>query len=418
MKNKIIITEINYDFNFNSIKIHYAGEGFRYVWLEDCNRHIPNVYSLSIDSITNCIYINNDGINALLNGAVNDVRLKLSISDDYIRMPYEIAGDFENLHEIYKNQSHILSIQINYNNEIIFEVIKKGQKLDILNFEDKETEDFLLTFFNKKTDLSAQPQKVNTERLPLNVAVFGTCFSRSVFKSDPFFNPDYKRFYHVAYTAFHNSVISVMSEPIEDKDYLSIKDLTTDEVFRYIEIEFKKDFFNRLDKVKPDYLIMDNYIDASRSIIQLSDNKYLTYNTYFGRSIYKRKFANCKIINPGTQEHENLYRLSMHNFIGELKKRNLEKNFILVGGRFCESKIDEETGRIDNWANFDWIRWSNKIWDKLDKILLKEMPSAKYVDMRNTQWKSDPRNPMGQSPSHYQSGYYREVLNKINELIL
>jgi len=415
---KIIITKVNHD--SNSIKIHYEGEGLKYAWVEDCNRYIPNIYGLSINYDANYIYINEEGINILLNRTVNDVQLKLSISDDYINIPYKLPGNFESLHKIYEDTGHVVNIQANSKHEIIFEIEKKEQKRNMVQFGNNKTEHSIATFFNKRENLSPQFQKINSERLPLNIAVFGSCFSRNVFLSDPYFNSDYKRFYHVVYTAFHNSVVSIMSEPIEDKDYLSITDLTTDEVFRYIEVEFKKDFFNRLDKVKADYLIMDNYINASRPIIQLSDNKYLTYSKYFAASIYKRKFANCKIINPGTQEHECLYRLSMRNFISELEKRNLDKKFILVGGRFCESRIDEETGVIDNWASLDWIRLSNQIWDKLDQMLLVEMPNAKYIDMRNTQWKSDMHSPFagGPSPSHYQRGYYREIFDKINNLIL
>ena len=57
----------------------------------------------------------------------------------------------------------------------------------------------------------------------------------------------------------------------------------------------------------------------------------------------------------------------------------------------------------------------SKNWDKVDRIFLEEIPNSIYIDKRTTHWKSDVFSPMigGASPSHYQSGYYKELFNDI-----
>ena len=56
----------------------------------------------------------------------------------------------------------------------------------------------------------------------------------------------------------------------------------------------------------------------------------------------------------------------------------------------------------------EWILNVNKNWDEVDRIFLEEIPNSIYIDKRTTYWKSDVFSPMigGDSPSHYQSGYY------------
>ena len=53
--------------------------------------------------------------------------------------------------------------------------------------------------------------------------------------------------------------------------------------------------------------------------------------------------------------------------------------------------------------------------DIVDKIFLEVMPNSIYIDKRTTFWKSDIHSPIigGASPSHYQSGYYKELFGDI-----
>ena len=133
----------------------------------------------------------------------------------------------------------------------------------------------------------------------------------------------------------------------------------------------------------------------------------------------KRLFSSCDIIYPGTKEHLELYKKSIIDFRSLMYKYNIE-NVVLIGGRLSRYKIDDETLKTDLWDNkMDWIITTNKNWDKVDQVFLQEIPSVIYLDKRRTSWKSDVHSPIigGASPSHYQSGYYKEIFNELIQLI-
>ena len=68
----------------------------------------------------------------------------------------------------------------------------------------------------------------------------------------------------------------------------------------------------------------------------------------------------------------------------------------------------------------NWIKRTNRNWDMYDAIFLEELPDAQYIDMRSTNWISDVNSPIigGALPSHYQSGFYKEIYEKIIKIIL
>ena len=92
------------------------------------------------------------------------------------------------------------------------------------------------------------------------------------------------------------------------------------------------------------------------------------------------------------------------------------KNVVLIGSRLSKLKIDEKINQTYMWNDkMEWILNANENWDKVDKIFLQEIPNSIYIDKRKTFWKSDIYSPIigGASPSHYQSGYYKELFKDI-----
>ena len=102
-----------------------------------------------------------------------------------------------------------------------------------------------------------------------------------------------------------------------------------------------------------------------------------------------------------------------------LRKYNI-KNIVLIGGRLSRFKLDNDSITRTLWEDkMDWILSTNHIWDKVDKIFLEEIPTTFYFDKRKTNWISDNQSPIigGASPSHYQSGYYKELYKDLLQLI-
>lgn len=133
-----------------------------------------------------------------------------------------------------------------------------------------------------------------------------------------------------------------------------------------------------------------------------------------------RDLADCQIIKPGTEEFYTLYRKHAKIFIHEVKKYIPENHIILLQARFSYYKIDEKTNVKQEWAGKSYIQRNNIRWDNIDHIFISLAPDIRIIDMRNTQYVSDVHSPIpgGASPSHYQKFYYREILDKINKIVL
>ena len=166
-------------------------------------------------------------------------------------------------------------------------------------------------------------------------------------------------------------------------------------------------------------VVSDLYVDASVPVVHMQGNAYLTYNKYISESIFKRHLSSCEIIYPGTKAHATLFRTSLAAFRRWLKNRHI-RDVVLVGGRLSQHKIDEKTKQIASWEDkASWIAEVNHNWDIADKLFLEELPDAIYLDKRSTSWMSDVHSPIlgGASPSHYQSGYYKELFHDLLALI-
>lgn len=378
----------------DKINFHFDQFGFN-AWLENDNKHIPEIYNL--EQVAIGVYSFNS---SQLPDLFAQTSLRLSLDNGTDRLQYTIQDNYrpylvgESFELFLEEKNYILLLLI----------LNKSKSL------------WAQTFESLSAHCSSNEFEIyKSKNIPLKLAVIGSCFSRSIFRSDGFFNPDYKNFFTVPLTFFHNSIISLMSDCIKDLDYRSISDLLGDQVFRYVEVEFNKEIKERLSLACIDYLVVDNYSDATLEAIEVSENCFITYNKYLAESIYKRKLSGKKIFTPGELSHVEKYRQAVRKLYLVLQELNLDKRIILVGGRLSIFKTNSEIWR----SKMDWIKKTNRNWDVYDVIFLEEFPDAQYIDMRSTAWISDINSPIagGASPSHYQSGFYKDVYEEIMRII-
>ena len=363
-------------------------------WLENKNKYKPHILNIYVDNETQSIIIENQVLNAFINTFSNE-SFKLSLSTLTTRIKYKVP---------------------NYLREVDISNISILPTKNILFFHNKTLKSENEWLINEQVNIQHENKLKfeNIEKLPIDVLNIGSCFSRSVFKTDEYFNPGYKEFFHIKKTLFHNSFISLFSNAV-DYNFSNIEDLTTGDAALYMGIEFEKDIDKQFTDNNFELVIVDNYIDATSPIIKYGSDSFLTYNKYLAESIFKRLISSHEIIYPGTKQHLNLYRESIINFRNILTKYHV-KNVVLIGGRQSQYKINEQTDQLVQWNDkMEWILNVNRNWDKVDKIFLEEIPNSIYIDKRNTKWKSDIFSPMigGASPSHYQSQYYKELFNDI-----
>lgn len=379
----------------NNILFHCNKLSFN-VWFENINKHIPEVYELKKEAegifSFNCSFLSDNFTKTSLKLSVSSDTETLNYSLPESLLEYAVIGDFD---FIFKESNGYLVMVVENKNNLVC-----TDKIDLSR---------LYCSVNNRFE------KIKIKNNPVKLCVIGSCFSRSVFRSDNFFNPGYKRFFTVPLTFFHNSIISLMSNRLEDKDYLQTTDLLIDKAYAYIEAEFLKNVKEQISSAAIEYIIIDNYSDVALEAIEMDDSSILTYNRYFSESIYKRKFSGKEILIPGEIKHLDKYREALRKFYLLLQELNLDKRVVLVGGRLSIFKTQSQLWN----SKIDWIKITNRNWDTYDQIFLDEIPSAQYIDMRSTHWISDINSPImgGASPSHYQSGFYKELYKKILSVI-
>ena len=394
--NEVTITDI--DVNSSGIIISFHSSEQIEAWLENKNKHEPDILYLNVDKMHQNIVIEGQTLRNFMERSPGHT-FQLSLCTVSSRIRYQIKN----------------SIPDNCFNGILI-----CAEEDMIFFCESRPvpESFLYQEHFLEIQHKNHPALEGIAKLPVEILNIGSCFSRSIFKSDTYFNPAYKKYFHVKKTLFHNSFISLFSDRI-DYDYTQVEDLMTGDASLYAGIEFRKDIEHILKEGKFQLVVADNYIDAATPIIRFGENSYFTYNKYLSESIFKRFFSSCEIIYPGSKQHMELYRKSVDTFHRLLQVYNI-RNVILIGGRLSKWKIDEISQQTDTWNDkMKWIVNTNRNWDKADEVFLEEIPDAIYIDKRKTLWKSDIHSPIigGASPSHYQSGYYKELFEEILEFL-
>jgi len=377
----------------------YCGIERAEAWIENVNKHYPHILSLDSSFVRREIAVSLQALCEFLARYANQ-RFRLCFCDGRSRFAYSVCD------AVGRALADDPAISVECNG-IFFD----GRHMEVEARQNAVPDSFSIKHENKSRFRSAGP-------LPISLLNIGSCFSRSVFKSEEYFNPQYKSHFHVDSTLFHNSYISLLSTPIPF-DVSGIEDLNSGDAGKYVRVEFDKGLEAVLQKGGVSLVVSDLYVDASVPVVRMPGNGYLTYNKYISESIFKRHLSSCEVVYPGTRAHGDLLRSSLVAFRRLLEKHGV-RNVVLVGGRLSQYRIDEKTGHVALWEDkAGWIAEVNRNWDIVDRMFLQELPDAIYLDKRSTPWLSDINSPIlgGASPSHYQSGYYKELLRDLVALI-
>ena len=116
-------------------------------------------------------------------------------------------------------------------------------------------------------------------------------------------------------------------------------------------------------------------------------------------------------------EYFSIWKKSMRLFIASLREITPERNIILVRSRFALNYKDDD-GSVKKFSNQWRIMKDNLIWDRLEDSLLLEFSDIRTIDMRDCRLVADKQSPLGFSPSHYETEYYKQCLTKLNEITL
>lgn len=344
---------------------------------------------------------------------------------EYLKDENKINIDFEELSKMIKrwgNQKFILNciISNHLSNDKVKEVEEVNlqfnhqigeQIIDNENYEIK-----LIKGGSNECVFILNERKVRNK---VKLAILGSCYSRAAFASSNYFNPGYKEKYDIVLTHFHSSLISVMGDKkkkFEERYFEGLKPINKE----YLRADFEKTFFESLKNSEAEYLIIDIYADAQKGIIIFPDGSIITGNVdvEISQLMFELEDDTQTISPKDINAYLPLWIDAAQRFSREIVKYIDEKNIIINYTRAIETYVDTKNNKKVYDTQIDYIRLSNLITDWMNDYLSYLLPDAQIIDSRKLNYVGFEKHPLGNTPNHYESGYYKEFMELIDNIIL
>lgn len=256
-------------------------------------------------------------------------------------------------------------------------------------------------------------------RNAIKIAIIGSCYSRLIFSSAKYYNRYYKNKYEVVSTVFHSAVASMMSESVDYDE--QIIDLIENETIRdRISTEFKKNQLEIVKNSSPNFIIIDIYADVIFHLLEISKKQYITENYQFKKNnsenaiIEKHDISKIRDIKVS----EKLFLNYLDGYLEALKTIVPEERIILQKVRMATSQI--KNGKVVPYTEeqLENIKSYNVQYERFENYILERMQKIQVIDIDYKKYRSDIDFPLGVSPNHYESKFYKDVMSEVNDIIL
>ncbi|WP_304428052.1 DUF6270 domain-containing protein [uncultured Clostridium sp.] len=353
---------------YNSINNFYLREGIR---VKSNSRIISNnilQMKLKLDDIINC---------NLENEVIIQLGFKSDLNENIINYCSMTCSD-ENLIE--ENNNYSVTLKRNIFHEAVFKIKKK--------------------------------MGVN------KIAILGSCFSRLAFTSNEYFNLEYKNKYEVVYTQFYSSLISIMNSIKKDFNE-SLFSKLNEKSKRYVQNDFNKSFFENILLSKPDYLIIDFYIDSQKGIIQFVDGTIISVTPYIEISdfLYNLDYNDKVLCSSDIELYLPIWINAAQKFAQEIVKYIPEDKIIInyIKGTEKYRKVNGDIGEFSEHIEF--IRKSNSMVQWMNEYMQRLLPKSQAIYSNKINCIGYEKHPFGNTSNHFESEYYKEFLNLLDKKI-
>ncbi|MCF1685398.1 DUF6270 domain-containing protein [Tetragenococcus halophilus] len=253
----------------------------------------------------------------------------------------------------------------------------------------------------------------------VNLGILGSCYTRRMFTSSDYFNPDWKRYFKVLDTQFQSSIISLIQDKVTDFDEAIFTNLPKS-VQKSIECEFKNNYFKKLSSKNPEYLVVDLYGDVDRGVAVLENNKMVTFTNYLEyKCNYFDTQANYKVISSfdNFDEYTEMFKDALIKLREEVNKylpltKIVVNNFHLASSYFDKNDVKREFDKRHNE-----IVIKNNIAKLYLRMFLYYFPDA-LILQDTEEYLAYENSPDGLTYNHYESGYYKFKLNRLKDLLV
>lgn len=256
-------------------------------------------------------------------------------------------------------------------------------------------------------------------RNAIKIAIIGSCYSRLIFSSAKYYNRYYKNKYEVVSTVFHSAVASMVSESV-DYDEQIIDAIENETIRDRISTEFKKNQLKIVKNSSPNFIIIDIYADVIFHLLEISKKQYITENYQFKKNnsenaiIEKHDVSKIRDIKVS----EKLFLNYLDGYLEALKTIVPEERIILQKVRMATSQI--KNGKVVPYTEeqLENIKNYNVQYERFENYILERMQKIQVIDIDYKKYRSDIDFPLGVSPNHYESKFYKDVMSEVNDIIL
>ncbi len=258
----------------------------------------------------------------------------------------------------------------------------------------------------------------NADRKKIKLAIIGSCFSKEAFHSVDYCNPDYKRFYDNGFVCWHESFVAMMSAPVSyDPSKIDNSDVSMQKAaLRYGPSVFGKTSISELKAYKPDYLLIDTYVEVAASLFLSKDGGLITDAYYLLNTSALRDLDKVKTYHPTSEIRFELFKDAYKRFLAEISDVIPTERIVLVRTHPATKKL--VSGKLVDWEDKTATEYQTVLWDRNDDYIVSQTPGIRVIDMRFGNYYSTEAPHLTFSRNHLNSEYYKDIMNRLNKIVL
>lgn len=341
-------------------------------------------------------------VDFILYKVINGSKPEMYIRDACLQQK-TILDAVEYIIEHQSEMTYLLAVE---ENSMIYPVVFESSKIE---------EKFTNVFFQQKR---YGTRMMCNERRQKKILVQGSCHSRLMFTANDFYNPNYKSYFHVPYTQFHSSLITLATSSYQG-DTSCLNNLN-ERFEEYVKADLEKRMFDYLEGHSVDYLLIDLFVDAVRDEIIVGDsgitvNYMIRKNRDFlfkvlseeGGSVLDK--SNLEVYFDLWKPYANTYAKKIHKY--------LKDEQIILNRVKRTLKFKNKNGKIEQFqTNREYIKKTNVLLAMMEDYFISLFPGCKVLENQR-EYISDERHPEYASPDHLESQYYKDRMQELIRMV-
>ena len=123
-----------------------------------------------------------------------------------------------------------------------------------------------------------------------------------------------------------------------------------------------------------------------------------------------------KIYHLTNEDRFELFKDAYRHFVAEISEVIPTDRIVLVRTHPATKKL--VSGKLVDWEDKTATEYQSVLWERNDDYIVSQTPGIRVIDMRHGNYYSDNVPHLTFSRNHLNSGYYKDLMNKMNKIVL